>query len=110
MGSKESRYVHQAVREAIMKRNQVLKVSMPLFEGTIYRGSLVKQCTSFQCTNDPKTLCRAHSLLVCKQSRPAVPVTTTLLKIIKGTHVRNGIYVLPYMLHVMQAVCQSGSV
>ena len=31
---------------------------------------------------------------------------TTLLKIIKGTHVRNGIYCRLYMLHSMHSVCQ----
>ena len=29
----------------------------------------------------------------------------TLLKIIKGTHVRNGITDLPYILHFMHDVC-----
>ena len=32
-------------------------------------------------------------------------VQTTLLKIIKGTHVRNGITDLPYILHFMHDVC-----
>ena len=70
----------------------------------IINSSLKNSQDNYRGTLIDNFLCKLTNNFV--EATAGILVSNTLLKIIKGTHVRNVISGLPYMSHFMHSVCQ----